>query len=438
MNKILLLILLLAFCIPAGAQNCTTSIIKFQTMGECEGKDIQLIASPINPGSTYQWSCPNQVYNSTTGPFLYIPWSVTADGGNYSLTVTDSAGCVSSALISVIVHPKPIVSISGQAFACLGDKTNLYANDLSGNYAPYTYSWDNGLTTKTIKILHSGGMAPHPSCIITNVNGCSASNQTAFMIGTIYPPFASISYSGLTSFCAPSNIELQAPVGGQFFYQWRKNGVDINGATNANYKATSTGKYKVILSDIYGCSDTSDYVPVTVFPRPSSSISVSGPLSFCNGDSVMLTAPTGAGYAYQWKKNGIPVSGANTKHYVANNAGNYRVVVTNNNDCSRLSAPKAVSIICKEGIQLSHIQDFEQVLVYPNPSAGQFTVRFPYNFTDQSQIKIFDILGNLVFISNAIPTENTLTFGEFLVPGIYTAHISQNNHRKIVKLIKGE
>lgn len=258
------------------------------------------------------------------------------DTGNYTLTITDSMGCVSSA-IKVNVAPKPLVYISGQAFACFGTQTSLYANDLSGTNGPYSYLWDNGVTTQFIKIKHIGGISPHPSCLITNSSGCQAYNQTAFLIGTLYPPDAFINYTGLTAFCSGGALALNATTGPQLFYQWRKSGVNINGAINAGFNATVSGNYKVIVYNSSGCSDTSEVVPVTVYPKPTATILSNGPLTFCSGDSVMLNTNLAAGYTYKWKKNGTPIPGATTPVYYAKQAGNFKVEVTNQHDCVRLS-----------------------------------------------------------------------------------------------------
>ena len=57
-------------------------------------------------------------------------------------------------------------------------------------------------------------------------------------------------------------------------------------------------------------------------------ISAGGPLLFCVGDSVLLSASSGTGYTYQWLYNGGSIPGATGQQYYARTAGNYRVTVT--------------------------------------------------------------------------------------------------------------
>ena len=55
---------------------------------------------------------------------------------------------------------------------------------------------------------------------------------------------------------------------------------------------------------------------------PTVNLTQSGSLSFCNGDSVTLTA-NGTGYQYQWKKNNVNIAGATAQTYVAKTAGTF-------------------------------------------------------------------------------------------------------------------
>jgi len=436
--KKFLLLTFFQFTILAAAQACTNSIILFQPMGKCEGKDIQLVASSTAQGNIYSWSCPNPSYNSTSGPFLYIPFSTASDAGTYTLTVTTAQGCTSISTVSVEVSPKPVVSISGQAFACLGTVTQLTANDVSGSYGPYQYSWDDGTTTKKLKIKRNGGVYPHPSCIITNASGCSATNQTAYMIGTLYPTPAEISHSGVTSFCSPQKLELQAPQGNQLCYQWRRNGKNIAGATGNFFNAGSTGNYKLIVTDANGCSDTSELLKITVFERPAGTVTADGPLSFCNGDSVTLSAIPDAGNLYQWRRNGIPVAGATNPNFTVKKAGHYKVEIINQNDCIRLSPLSSVSVsACRDAEEIT-VNDSNPLSVsaYPNPSAGPFTLNIQSMAGSHLSLQVYDVLGNLVLSKEKISFQGSLVIGSDLSPGIYSARVNQAGVSRVIKLIK--
>ncbi|MBC8173527.1 MAG: T9SS type A sorting domain-containing protein, partial [Chitinophagales bacterium] len=89
-----------------------------------------------------------------------------------------------------------------------------------------------------------------------------------------------------------------------------------------------------------------DYWVVKLSPDPlscsiTSTISPSGPTSFCKPGSVILNAPIDASYTYQWKKNGGNIPGATSSTYTANKTGNYQVEVSNET-CSDLSGEVTV------------------------------------------------------------------------------------------------
>ncbi|HKR04009.1 MAG TPA: kelch repeat-containing protein [Bacteroidia bacterium] len=139
-------------------------------------------------------------------------------------------------------------------------------------------------------------------------------------------PVTTIYASGNTDFCNGDSVFLYANNG--YNYQWKKNGVDVTGATSYFYYAKTTGNYTCDLTN--SCSGvTSSIISVTVNSLPSATITPAGPTTFCSGNSVLLNANTGIGLTYQWKKNGTDISGEINLTYTATTAGSYTVVVTN-------------------------------------------------------------------------------------------------------------
>ncbi len=88
---------------------------------------------------------------------------------------------------------------------------------------------------------------------------------------------------------------------------------------------TLNSPYVCILSLSYrsGCSYSfSD----TMFLNSRSFIQALTPRTFCEGSSVLLRSNNGS--TYQWRKNGIQISGANSKEYWADTSGIYSCVIT--------------------------------------------------------------------------------------------------------------
>lgn len=105
------------------------------------------------------------------------------------------------------------------------------------------------------------------------------------------------------------------------------------GATTATASGLAAGVYTVTVTDANSCSQTAS---VTVAPPAGASVTASGPLTFCSGGSVTLTA--GAGDSYLWS------TGETTQSIVVTTAGTYSVTVTIGT-CVASSLPVNVSVL---------------------------------------------------------------------------------------------
>jgi hypothetical protein len=99
-----------------------------------------------------------------------------------------------------------------------------------------------------------------------------------------------------------------------------------NGATTQGINAGVNGNYTVTVLNASGCSSTSASVPVNILPVPVAGISNNGPLTFCEGGSVVLTG-TG-GNAYMWN------SSLNSSTITATQGGTYVLTAFGPNGCS--------------------------------------------------------------------------------------------------------
>jgi len=60
----------------------------------------------------------------------------------------------------------------------------------------------------------------------------------------------------------------------------------------------------VVETNANGCSSTSNSSSLTINANPDISITPDGNTSFCEGESVLLTATGNGTLTYQWKKDG--------------------------------------------------------------------------------------------------------------------------------------
>lgn len=129
---------------------------------------------------------------------------------------------------------------------------------------------------------------------------------------------ATLSPLGPLSFCQGGSVILKtnAIPGASVF--WFRNDTLIAGANDTLYTATRSGQYHVVQTKEQ-CSSTTPPLTVVVQAPPVASISASGDLDLCQGESVVLTG--GGGSTYHWN------TGASSRSITVSRAGEYSVQV---------------------------------------------------------------------------------------------------------------
>jgi hypothetical protein len=169
----------------------------------------------------------------------------------------------------------------------------------------------------------------------------------------------------------------------------------VNNATlnisNAGVNLSGT-RYRVVVSGVPCGSVTSASAGLTVFPLPTVVLFTGqypNLTPYINGALYAAVSPPG-NYTFQWFRNGNVVPGATGAVLPVNvdGFGEYRVVATDANGCSNTSN------------RLSIADSASNLLfVYPNPSSGQFVVRYysSVNTTTAFTLNVYDAKGRRVY-----------------------------------------
>ena len=172
---------------------------------------------------------------------------------------------------------------------------------------------------------------------------------------------------------------------------------------------------------------------------PLATISPSGTLTMCSGQSMVLNGGTSTGQTYQWQKNNVNISGATKSNYTASNAGTYRLKVTNSSACANYSPVADIVINCKSAdsslIEKQEMIFLEDVTVFPNPSSVDFTIALNHDDVVPVSIIAHDIAGRVVF-NKEFSSDQRITFGERFDEGIYFVRLQYNGFQKVIKVIK--
>jgi len=400
----------------------------------CSGKNVLLKAN-TGTNYSYQW-----IRGAAAIPGAVQSNFSATEPGWYTVIVTNSSGCkVTSAAIAVSVNALPAATITpaGPLTFCVGQKVVLKANTGTN----YTYQWKKsgvniaGATQVNYTATASGVY----SVVVTNTAGCPVTSA-GVTVTVNNVPLATVAAASATSFCAGKSVLLKAITGTGYTYQWKKNGVTIPSQTQSNYTATATGAYTVAVTNAQGCSTLSIAINVSVVPLPAAVITANGPLTFPQGGNVVLNVAAAVGNTYQWKKDGVNITGATSDSYTANTSGSYTVAVTNTNGCQAISQPAVVAVTQVRPVTKTFSPEEDLIKVYPNPIYRSDHLYIDWNIAgiDNSMtITVYDLSGKKINTQLLRAYDRTVKLAG--ASGVYIVECRWGvDKRKIFKVIKVE
>jgi hypothetical protein len=315
--------------------NPTPTISSSTSLSFCVPGYVTLTANTF-AGVNYQWQfnsvdipgATSQIYNAT-------------QAGGYRVIETAN-GCVKSKTISV----KKATSVTAQINT--NDQTTLCSPTGTVNMAlvnpipGYSYQWQkNGVdisnaTGTTYAATSSGSY----SCKVSASCGTTISNAIPVSIGSFS---ASVLPAGTVTICTGASVVLSASTGTGFTYQWKNNGVDINGATSPTLTVNTAGSYSVYMTS--PCGNATSNVVTVNSATVSAVISPSGTATICAGQVFHLSVTSNPIYTYQWYRNNVAINGAVNPSCNVTSAGTYYAIVSLNGICPVTTANLVLTVI---------------------------------------------------------------------------------------------
>jgi gliding motility-associated-like protein len=278
-------------------------------------------------GVSYSWQGPIGFNSAVQNPNL-TNVQVT-NSGQYTVTVTSAAGCTNTAVSNATVHALPIATANNSSPICANATLSLTA---SGGV---NYGWvgPNGFTS-LIQNPTLANAQPNVSgtytVLITNAQTCTNTAVTNVTVNALPTP----SITSNSPICEGQNLTATASGGSNYVWSG-PNGFISNAASIfiGNALPIATGLYSLVVTDANNCTQSTTSV-LTVNALPI--VSVSGG-AVCVNQNLVLTASGGASYAWTGPNGFTSVLQNPTLVNASTNmAGNYTVVVTNANGCTKL------------------------------------------------------------------------------------------------------
>lgn len=282
-------------CTSSCSQSVTVNAMPSCTMtGDdviCDGQTTQLCVPP--GAAAYLWST-GETTNCIT----------VSTGGSYTVTVTNSNGCMSTCNKTILVNQVPSCTITGVDSLCEGQSA-LFCAPSGTN----TYLWSTGASTSCIQVTATGNYF----VTVTNAGGCSSTCSKSITVN----PEPNCMITGLCFFCQGDTSQLCAPAGAAA-YLWN------TGETTSCITISTGDTFTVTVTNSSGCTSVCSKMS-TVYDLPNCTIT--GVDSICQGDTAHLCAPTGA-TCYLWS------TGVATSCISVVASGTYTVTVMNAGGCT--------------------------------------------------------------------------------------------------------
>lgn len=354
----------------------------------CEGAQLTLGAT-INgaSGSTNcTWSPSGGLSSSTDcNPTMTLDSTT-----YYVVSVTDSIGCSGSDTVWVVNGTPEVVASSDSSTICVGDTVLMTATGCD------FYTWGPGgslNSTSGDSVWAFPGVSTTYSVIGTDsVSGCTDTMQLQVNVSTVAVDVV----AGQLNMCEGDSLVIT--VSGADTYSWSP-GASLDDSTSATVIATPSADvtYTIMGYDTLSGCMASGSIQVLVHPLPVVAFDL--PNHFCDIDppsTLSSGTPAGGTYSGTNVSNGIFTPGT---------AGNYVLTYTYADafGCEASDTALAIVDVCISVTPTLAVD----LMVYPNPSEGVFTVSMGVN-PETTHFRVHNMMGQMVQEGALVEGKNIL------------------------------
>jgi gliding motility-associated-like protein len=332
------------FVIKVIVNDSTSVNVNPVSINACDSSSTAFTVQASGRNLSYQWRFNgNNIPGANSNTYTINP-VLPATIGNYDVIVTGTCGTKTSAAAVLTVHPTPVADFTPPAGnLCIGSSlafTNT-SNSSPGNMATAHWEFGDAATsnaaTGTVNHTYSSSGPFNVSLEVTSIYGCK-SNPLVKTIN-ISPSTTITTQPANQAGCIGSSVNFSVvATGSALSFQWKKNNINISGATSNTYTINNAtmadvANYSVEVTGACGIV-TSGSVSFALIPPAQITVQPSD-ISVCAGSSASLSvSATGNGLSYQWRKSGNNIAGATSPTYTVNpftssDFGSYDVVISN-------------------------------------------------------------------------------------------------------------
>ncbi|MFZ1527730.1 MAG: S8 family serine peptidase [Ferruginibacter sp.] len=288
----------------------------------------------VSGASSYTWTVPAgaSIVSGQGSTSITVNYGPGALSGNVSVAASNGSCQTVPAVLSITTGSASAAPVGGPSLTetiCNGAAipTLTASATVPSGFSLVWYDAATGGNVVANPVLNSVGTVTYYASSVENATGCQSSTRTAVSLTINAIPLPAVSAGGPLSFCSGGSVTLTSSQGTAFAWS--------NGAVTQSVTVNQSGNYTVTVTNS-GCTNSTQPVIVTVNPLPDATVTAGSATSFCQGQTVTLTAS--AGNSWLWS------NGAATQAVTISASGNYSVTVTDANGCTASSAASAVAV----------------------------------------------------------------------------------------------
>ncbi len=345
-----------------------------------------------------------------------------------------------------------------QSLSCNGDSDGQISVFPLGGTAPFSYNWNNGMTTSSLNNLEAGSY----TVSITDANGLSDVNTITLAEPPLLITALTNSLETSCNLCTGS-ADINVTGGtSPYSFTWS------NGEVTEDATQLCEGNHSISIVDVNGCSTMLNITTENIGSPSSSALAITACDSYtspsgnatwtdsgiytdvitntmgCDSTitldltlnkadtSILIQGASMTANAvnatYQWLDcdTNEPILGETAQTFIPTTNGSYALEITENG-CTSTSECFSILIL-----DLKELSLFDEVLIYPNPSKG--LVNIDLGDLKEVSLKLFKVTGEIVYQKENINTSlYKLDFN--LAKGMYFLELSTKGQQQRFKLV---
>lgn len=383
----------------------------------CEGDSLKLLVRADGGGLTYTW-----YHNSVSqkgSNFFAIPMASLSDSGEVYVQISGNCGSATSSKVKATVYERTTISIQPTDITACEMQPLSLSFTASGH--DLTYQWyKKGVAisgSTTDKWEAANGQNSDDGMYLAEVKGSCGTTKTDSVKVEVIESIGQIGIISSSNVvgCEGDSLYANAFVsaGDAVSYKWLKSASVVSSTGSLVFpkaKKSDQGAYRIVGSNQCD-ADTSAPVSFIVNESPRPAVSKLG---------LNLSVPPTFS-KYQWVKDGVAISGANSATYKATGVGKYFAAVVSKDGCAGVSDTANIITI---GVSETM---FANVRVFPNPAANSLNVKGLEAYS--GQLVIYSTEGKVVLTTQEF--NNKTIDVSALKSGVYWLRLEEQTMRGI-------